>query len=87
MRRLIEAYDALPVLWNSRFPLYKNKKKRREAMVDLLSVYQKLNSEATVKDVGKKINSMRVDYRKELKKVIASKRPGSSPESLYVPTS
>lgn len=87
MRSFIETYETLPVLWDTRLPVYKNKQKRREAMETLLMSYKILKPDATIKDLSKKINSLRVNYRKELKKIIASKRSGVDPESVYVPTS
>lgn len=88
MRRFIEHYEVLPVLWNSSLESYKNKNKRKTAMLQLLLTYQKVKPGATVKELSKKINSLKSNYNKEVKKIIASKRKtGSSPESVYVPSS
>ncbi|XP_017475153.1 PREDICTED: uncharacterized protein LOC108365598, partial [Rhagoletis zephyria] len=38
-------------------------------------------------DVRKKINSLRPNYRKELKKIIDSKRSGAGTEDVYIPKS
>ncbi|KAK5639433.1 hypothetical protein RI129_011925 [Pyrocoelia pectoralis] len=87
MRDFITAYETLPVLWNTNLTSYKYKNKRKEAMEKLLKYFEKVQPGATVKDLSKKMNSIRVNFRKEMKKVIASKKSGSDPDSVYVPSS
>lgn len=86
-RKFIEHYESLPVLWNSRLQEYKNKVRRNKALVELLESYKKLNPQATKEDVKKKINSLRSNYRKELKKILQSQRSGASTDEVYKPCS
>lgn len=87
MRSFIDTFETMPILWDSRNASYKNKRKRSEALEKLLPVYRRVKKDANVEDVSKEINSLRSNYRKEMKKVIASKRSGSAPDDIYVPTS
>jgi len=43
----------------------------------LLIIFTKMKSNATRNDVRKKINSLRSNYRKELKKILSSKHSGT----------
>ncbi|KAK9876666.1 hypothetical protein WA026_014043 [Henosepilachna vigintioctopunctata] len=66
---------------------YKNKNKRNAALVKLLSVYEKCKPGATISDVRRKINTIRCNYRKELKKIEDSKRSGAGTDDVYSPSS
>ena len=46
-----------------------------------------MKSDATIDDVKKKINILRSNYRKELKKILTSKRSGASSDDVYKPKS
>ncbi|XP_077292210.1 uncharacterized protein LOC143915433 isoform X1 [Arctopsyche grandis] len=87
LRKFIENYETLPLLWDQTHPDYCNKFKRNAALGKLLRIYIRLKPGATVIDVKRKINSLRSNYRKELKKIIASKSSGDSPDDVYSPTS
>ncbi|KAK9871543.1 hypothetical protein WA026_012917 [Henosepilachna vigintioctopunctata] len=80
LQSFISMYEELPVLWNPSDSYYKNK--RNAALLKLLSVYEKCKPGATISDVRRKINTLRCNYRKELKKIVGSKRSGSG--ALYV---
>lgn len=52
----------------------------------LRQIYVQLKPKATIEDVKKQINTLRSNYRKELKKIKDSKRTGSASESVYEPS-
>ncbi|CAK1591476.1 unnamed protein product [Parnassius mnemosyne] len=77
--------ETLPELWNPRHKYYTNKYKRQAGYEKLLDVYKKIKPQATVEDVRKKINSLRSNFRRELKKIALSKRSGAGVDDLYTP--
>lgn len=77
----------MPELWNPTSPNYINKTKRNTALDKLLEVYKKIKPTANRVDVRRKINTLRTNYRKELKKILSSKRSGSGTDEVYKPTS
>ncbi|KAH9633665.1 hypothetical protein HF086_009765 [Spodoptera exigua] len=50
------------------------------------SIYKNIEKDATVKTLKKKIDNLKTNYFKELKKVKASKHTGAGSEDVYVPT-
>lgn len=52
----------------------------------LLSKYKEMFPKASKDDVKKKLNSLRTNYRKELKKYLQSMKSGSSADDIYQPT-
>jgi hypothetical protein len=54
-----------------------NKTKRNLALDKLGNIYRKMKAGANRADVRRKINTLRSKYRKELKKIVTSKRSGS----------
>ena len=78
LRNFIETYEALPELWNPTNPVYLNKTKRNIALDKLMNIYIKIKPGASRADVRRKINTLRCNYRKELKKVLTSKRNSPS---------
>ncbi|XP_023942156.2 uncharacterized protein LOC112048733 [Bicyclus anynana] len=82
-KQFILKYESLPQLWDTSDIRYSNRFERYWALEQLLPIYQKLKPYATVEDIKKKINSLRSNYRRELKKYIASARSGGN--SLYYP--
>lgn len=79
--------ETLPELWNAQHLHYKNKYKREVGYKKLLEIFKKIKPKATVEDVRKKINSLRSNYRRELKKIAVSKRSGAGIDDLYTPKS
>lgn len=63
----------MPYLWQRDHEDYMNKDMRDEAFKVLLEIYKDFDESATVKIVKKKIENMRTNYSKELKKVSALK--------------
>ncbi|XP_059049132.1 uncharacterized protein LOC131844302 [Achroia grisella] len=86
-KKFIQAYEKLPMLWDSKHDHYHNKYKRKEALQKLLQIYRLIKPAANIYDVRMKINGLRTYYRKELKKVNISKLSVSSPFDVYVPKS
>lgn len=86
-RNFIETYESPPELWNSSHPSYMNKTRRNLALDKLVNIYSKMKPGANRADVRRKINTLRSNYRKELKKIVSSKRSGSGTDEVYQPTS
>lgn len=87
LKHFIEVYETLPELWNPRLPAYKNRNSRKKAIQKLIPIYQKLKPNADEAEVRKKINALRTNYRKEVKKIITSRRSGCGEDEVYTPTS
>lgn len=87
LRRFIEIYESLPELWNCSHGSYKNRTKRNLALDKLVPWYELVKPGATRDDVKKKINSLRTNFRKEVKKIVSSKRSGAGRNQIYQPQS
>ncbi|XP_055377142.1 uncharacterized protein LOC129609234 [Condylostylus longicornis] len=84
---LIENYKQFPCLWDIKCEGYKNRVLKDEAYENLLPIYQKIDPNANLECLKKKINSMRTSFRRELCKVRNSKKKtGSAPEDVHTPT-
>ncbi|XP_050343491.1 uncharacterized protein LOC126769002 [Nymphalis io] len=81
----ILTFETLPVLWDTKNPHYTNKYRRNKALAKLVPILKKTKPIATIQDVKKKINSIRSNYRRELRKIIASQRPGAKESDVYKP--
>ncbi|XP_026729204.1 uncharacterized protein LOC113494889 [Trichoplusia ni] len=64
----ITQLQTLPELWQAQHKHYTNKYKRQAGYKKLLEILKKIKPQATVDDVRKKINSLRSNYRRELRK-------------------
>ncbi|CAH2007758.1 unnamed protein product [Acanthoscelides obtectus] len=82
----IDIYRQLPSLWNIKSKQYSNRKEKAKAYEKLISYCKTVDKNASMDMVKKKINNIRSAFRKEHKKVLKSKRSGSSTEELYEPT-
>lgn len=88
LRNFIEQYELSAELWNPTNPMYSKKAARNSALDRLIPFLVRIKPGANKReDVKKKINSLRTNYRKELKKIAASKRSGKSADELYTPSS
>jgi hypothetical protein len=83
--RFIETYMELTVLWDTLLKEYSNREKKNMAYDELQVIYEDLKKYATREDVKRKINSLRTNYRKELKKIEKSKRSGSDVDDVSQP--
>lgn len=86
-REFINAYEALPLLWDESHSDYTNKYKRNEALEQLLVVLEKIEPTASIKDVKDKVNTLRSDYRRELMEIAAFRSSGAGADEVYVPKS
>ncbi|KAJ0170296.1 hypothetical protein K1T71_014224 [Dendrolimus kikuchii] len=82
---IIQLYRSLPVLWNVNIKEYHDRQKKNNAYNILLRKYRQMYPEATKEDVKKKFNSLRTNYRKELKKYHEWTNSGNKGE--YQPSS
>ena len=87
LREFISAFQGLPELWDVRSENYMKKDKKSVAYEKLLEVYKSIKADATIEDVKNKINTLRSNFRKELKKISDSKTSGVSTDDIYQPSS
>ncbi|XP_031335337.1 uncharacterized protein LOC116165170 isoform X1 [Photinus pyralis] len=83
----IITFETMPILWDKTDKDYVNKYKRNEALEKLLVIYKKIKPQVTLDDVKKKINTLRSNYRRELKKIESSRRSGAGGDDIYTPKS
>lgn len=86
VKDFIDIYRKHKCLWKVKHSTYSNKALRTKAYQELLDLYKTVEEDATVETVKHKINNMRSAFRKELKKVKSSKRTGTSPDDIYIPS-
>lgn len=86
LRAFIEQFELSPELWNCANRKYINKTARIAALDRLIPFLARIKPGAKREDVKKKLNSLRTNFRKELKKIETSKRSGKSPDEVYKPT-
>ncbi|CAI6377104.1 unnamed protein product [Macrosiphum euphorbiae] len=87
LRDFIAQYKQLPELWDVRSKEYTRRDKKNAAYEQLLTIYKGLKCDASIDDVKKKINTLRSNFRKELKKINDSKRSGAGADNVYEPSS
>lgn len=82
----IEIYRSFPCLWKIKSREYSDRIKKDKAYEQLLKKLKEVDVDATKEEVKKKIDSLRAGYRREVKKVTASKRSGAGGENVYIPS-
>ncbi|XP_028179266.1 uncharacterized protein LOC114366551 isoform X2 [Ostrinia furnacalis] len=87
LKEFIEKMEVLPGLWDTSSPFYTNLRQRRKAMEELLVIYKQIKPRATIDDVRKKLNSLRSNYRKEVRRIASSKLSAESEDDVYKPKS
>lgn len=74
LSEFIELYHSLPAVWNTSNPLYNNRSVKNDAYKKLIQKLQEFDPDANRMSVVKKINSLRTNFRKEIRKIKESKR-------------
>ncbi|XP_030751318.1 uncharacterized protein LOC115878839 [Sitophilus oryzae] len=83
---VIEMYHSLPALWNTKSKEYSNRNKKNEQYDELLGKYKEKYPNADRKQLISRLNSLRTNFRKELKKINDSKRSGAGTSDVVEPT-
>ncbi|XP_077297980.1 uncharacterized protein LOC143919510 [Arctopsyche grandis] len=83
LHQFIRCFENCEALWDPRDRHYLKRSKKNQYLNKLLKIYKSIKSNATIEDVKNKLNSLRSNYRKELKKIDNAKRLGE----VYIPTS
>ena len=86
VRELLTLYRTMPALWKVKTREYQNRNLRKECYEKLIAYCKTIFPEADKEFVNKKIQRLRRSFRKEFKKVVASRRSGNGAEDVYVPT-
>lgn len=82
---ILQLYCQHTALWKVKSTEYSDRNLKNEAYKVLTEKYKEVDPSADKETVKKKINSLKTNYRKELKKVEASKKSGTGPDDIYVP--
>ncbi|KAH8394452.1 hypothetical protein KR222_009592 [Zaprionus bogoriensis] len=69
MEEFISCYRHFRALWDNGSMDYLSKKKKEPGYQELLKILKRVNHDASVQDVKRKINSLRCCYRREIKKI------------------
>ncbi|XP_022201818.2 uncharacterized protein LOC111058586 [Nilaparvata lugens] len=72
----IDMYRGLPALWNVKCKDYSNRDKKAEQYEVLIEKYRERHPNADRKEVVKKINSLRTNFRKQVKRVRDAEKSG-----------
>lgn len=78
----IEVYHGLPVLWDIKSKDYNNRGKKSEQYDVLIEKYREQYPDADKQEVIKKINSLRTNFRKELKRLRDAEKSGAGAEDV-----
>lgn len=81
----IEIYKLQECLWKVKSREYTDKYKRKRSYEVLEEKLKEVFCDADKKLVCKKVDSLRGNFRRELKKIKASQRSGCSADDIYVP--
>lgn len=85
-REFIHLYRSLPATWKIKSDLYKNRILKQECYVQLTNKLKEIDPLADINTTKKKINTLRSNYRRELKKVMASQKSGAGTDDIYLPS-
>ena len=81
---LIDALKEFPCLYNVKSGDYKNRSLRDDAMKQIWEKVKCLNERMTMEDIRKKINTLKGQFRKEIRALTLSKKSGCG-EDVYTP--
>ena len=84
MTEFVQRWRDLPILWQTKSNLNKNKEARKRALETLLVFVQTKIPTATIKNVNKKIGTIRGTYRTQRALVLKSMRSGAAADQIYV---
>nr|XP_032523812.1 uncharacterized protein LOC116775104 [Danaus plexippus plexippus] len=70
----IRLYRQLPELWNVQSKDYHDRYKKKAGYETLLRKYREFYSDASIGDLKKKLNALRTNYRKELRKYLQNNK-------------
>ncbi|XP_049545836.1 uncharacterized protein LOC125957280 [Anopheles darlingi] len=79
IREFIEVYRDLPGLWDVNSKEYTNRLVKAEQYRILINKYQEYYPEADKEEVTKKINCLRTNFRKEVKRIREAQESGTNP--------
>ncbi|CAF4853566.1 unnamed protein product [Pieris macdunnoughi] len=65
----IKTWETYPELWNTSCKSYRDTVKKNNALDKLLDIYNKIKPNSMREDVKRKINSLRTNFRKEIKNI------------------
>ena len=82
----IEVDRSLPALWNVKRKNYSNRMKKNEQYEHLLRKYRESFPDADKDQLIKKFNSLRTNFRKEMKRIKGSEKSGTGAEDAVEPT-
>ncbi|XP_066971896.1 uncharacterized protein [Macrobrachium rosenbergii] len=82
---LIELYRQNPCLWNVKADVYKDRNKRVAAINEITAGMNRSGLSVTASEVKKKIESIRSQFRRELRKLGKSKKSGPGADDIYTP--
>ncbi|VVD02899.1 unnamed protein product [Leptidea sinapis] len=82
LMEFFKMYQEKPCLWDKQDLSYSNKEHRLKALKELHQKYAKIYKGATIANMKKKIENLRTNCYRELKKVLAAKAKGET----YKPT-
>jgi len=83
----IEVYHSLPALWNVKSKDYSSRmKKKKEQYEHLLRKYTERFPDADKNQLIKKFNSLRTNFRNELKRIKDSEKSGTGADDVVEPT-
>ena len=80
---LIDVYRSLPALWQIKSNEYSERQKRDSAYETLLIKYREYYKEGTKDELKIKLNALRTNFRKELKKINNSQKSEAGTEEVY----
>lgn len=85
-REFINLYRELPAVWKIKSDDYKNRDLKSECYVKLTDKLKELQPTADINCTKRKINTLRSNFRRELKKQINSRKSGAGADDMYEPT-
>ena len=80
---LIVVYRNLPSLWKIKSKDYGDRNIKDRDYETLLIEYREYYKEGTKEELKKKLNTLRTNFRKELKKIINSQKSKAGAEEVY----